>query len=212
MEVIELFTKGGWVMYPILFCSVFAVAIIVAKVRQFVSLRLDDTKSVEEALVLLEQKGASELHHKLQGSKHPVAKVVLQSVALCEHSNLPLSDIEVEIGRVGSDLLRQLESWLRPLSGVAQLSPLLGLLGTVLGMISAFMTIQSAGTAVNPAMLAGGIWEALLTTAFGLTVAVPTMASYYYFEGKVDQVQGLMNSASLRVLLYYKKDLGEALA
>jgi biopolymer transport protein ExbB len=212
MTLVELFLKGGWVMYPILFCSVLAVAIVVAKVRQFLKLRIDDTTHLEVALRSLEEKGSAELRQKLEGSSHPVARVVMQSVSLCENSQLPLADIEVEIGRIGSDLLRQLDCWLRPLNGVAQLSPLLGLLGTVLGMISAFMTIQSAGTAVNPAMLAGGIWEALLTTAFGLIVAVPTMAAYYYFEGKVDQVQGLMNSTTLRVLLYYKKELGEALA
>jgi biopolymer transport protein ExbB len=94
-----------------------------------------------------------------------------------------------------------LESWLRALSSVAHLSPLLGLLGTVLGMITSFRRIEQAGSAVDPAVLSGGIWEALLTTAFGLTIAIPSMAAFYFLEGEVDRVRATMKDTTSRVLL-----------
>ncbi|MFP6717413.1 MAG: MotA/TolQ/ExbB proton channel family protein, partial [Alphaproteobacteria bacterium] len=82
----------------------------------------------------------------------------------------------------------------------ANLSPLLGLLGTVLGMIKAFARLESAGTKVDPAILAGGIWEALLTTAFGLSVAIPALAAFYILEGQVENVRAQMKDATIRVL------------
>ena len=89
---------------------------------------------------------------------------------------------------------------MRGLEVIASLSPLLGLLGTVLGMIKAFVRLESAGTKVDPAILAGGIWEALLTTAFGLSVAIPALAAFYILEGQVENVRAQMKDASIRVL------------
>ena len=86
---------------------------------------------------------------------------------------------------------------------IANLSPLLGLLGTVMGMIGAFAQLEGAGTKVDPALLAGGIWEALLTTAFGLSVAIPSLAAYYILEGQVDNVRANMKDAATRVLGAY---------
>ena len=87
---------------------------------------------------------------------------------------------------LGSQLLEEMEKRLSVLSVTGQLAPLLGLLGTVIGMIRAFMKVQELGGRVNASSLAGGIWEALLTTAFGLSIAIPSLLFYYYFESKVD--------------------------
>ena len=83
---------------------------------------------------------------------------------------------------------------------IANLSPLLGLLGTVLGMIKAFSKLESAGTKVDPTILAGGIWDALLTTAFGLSVAIPALAAFYLLEGKVENSRSLMKDSATRVI------------
>lgn len=93
---------------------------------------------------------------------------------------------EKMITKVGSLELQRLEKNLGSLAVIAHISPLLGLLGTVTGMIKAFMKIQALGGRVDASVLAGGIWEALITTAAGLSVAIPTLVAYYYFEGKVD--------------------------
>ena len=112
-------------------------------------------------------------------------------------------DVEAEMTRVGSAELKNLEAWLRPIGAIAHLAPLLGLLGTVLGMIQAFQKIGVSANQVSPALLAGGIWQALLTTAFGLIVAIPTMAAYYYLEGIVDDVRAKMKDASSRLLIRF---------
>jgi biopolymer transport protein ExbB len=129
-------------------------------------------------------------------------------VEAARSEKLPPADIEAEVSRVGSAEIRNLESWLRGLSGIAHLSPLLGLLGTVMGMITAFIRLEEAGSKVNPSILAGGIWEALLTTAFGLIIAIPAMAAFYYLEGEVDRVRAAMKDVSVRVLLHFGKTGG----
>ena len=110
------------------------------------------------------------------------------------------TDIETEVGRVGTREIKNLERYLRGLEVIANLSPLLGLLGTVLGMIKAFARLETAGTNVDPAILAGGIWEALLTTAFGLSVAIPTLAAFYLLEGKVASCRSLLEDSATRAL------------
>jgi biopolymer transport protein ExbB len=88
--------------------------------------------------------------------------------------------------------LEQLENHLNTLAAIARISPLLGLLGTVTGMILAFKQVEALGGQVNVEVLAGGIWEALLTTAVGLSIAIPTMAAFNYFEARVEKTRSRM--------------------
>src|SRR5262249_28066281 len=92
------------------------------------------------------------------------------------------------------------------------IAPLLGLLGTVSGMVKAFAKLELAGSRVDPAMLAGGIWEALLATVAGLTIAIPAMAAHYIFEGKVDRIRADMKDAAVRVILLNQVEGGEGKA
>ena len=89
---------------------------------------------------------------------------------------------------------------LRGLGIIGHISPLLGLLGTVAGMIEAFITIEELGGRVDASVLAGGIWEALITTAFGLSVAIPAIVFYHYFEGRVDDIAAQMKDAASEIL------------
>ena len=95
-----------------------------------------------------------------------------------------------------ADLGMRLQRGIPMIKTLAALCPLLGLLGTVLGMIGAFSKLEAAGSKVDPALLAGGIWEALLTTAFGLVIAIPALAAYYMFEGRVETVRAAMKDAA----------------
>jgi biopolymer transport protein ExbB len=99
--------------------------------------------------------------------------------------------------------LHELRAFLRPLEVIATLSPLLGLLGTVLGMIVAFQQMEAAGRQVDPTVLSGGIWQALLTTAVGLAVAIPVVAVHSWLERKTDRVAHHMNDAVTRVFTQY---------
>jgi len=99
--------------------------------------------------------------------------------------------------------VRHLSRYLQALATIANVAPLLGLLGTVLGMIKAFMVIQQTGGKVNASVLAGGIWEAMLTTALGLAVALPTMVAHSYLTSQVDQYEARLQDGTV----YFIKSL-----
>ena len=205
MNVVSIFQQGGPVMLVLLALSVLATAIILIKLFQFSRSSLRRTGFVEPALLALQQGEHTRVLDDLQQQPGPVARVLESAVRCGADSDMSARDVEAEVSRVGSAQIRNLESWLRGLSSIAHLSPLLGLLGTVTGMISAFMRLEEAGSRVDPSILSGGIWEALLTTAFGLTVAIPAMAAFYYLEGEVDHVRATMKDASIRVLRHFGK-------
>ena len=129
-----------------------------------------------------------------------MARVMETAINAKAHSGLSVEDRDAEIARVGTAEIRGVESYLRGLEIIANVSPLLGLLGTVLGMITAFSELESAGSKVDPAILAGGIWEALLTTAFGLVVAIPALIMFHVLEGRVDETRATMRDAVVRVI------------
>ncbi len=201
----ELFQQGGSVMYVLLLMSILATAIILLKLYQFYRSALRQTAFVEKAVASIEQGEYALALQDLQRQASPVARVLESAVSFGANPAMSSGDVEAEVSRVGSAQIRNLESWLRGLSSIAHLSPLLGLLGTVTGMIVAFMNLQAAGSRVDPSILSGGIWEALLTTALGLTVAIPAMAAFYYLEGVVDHVRADMKDASIQVLRHFGK-------
>ncbi|MBT3198197.1 MAG: MotA/TolQ/ExbB proton channel family protein, partial [Gammaproteobacteria bacterium] len=132
----------------------------------------------------------------------PIAAVMAKSIQLC-NTTLPFEEnsaAKEELESEGRAQLEHLTSYIRGLDAVAHLSPLLGLLGTVLGMIQAFMQLEGAGVQVDVSLLAGGIWEALVTTAFGLAVAIPALAAVNWLEGIVERVRQDMGDAVTRTL------------
>ncbi len=193
-------------MYVLLGLSVLAAAISLAKLYQFSRLQLRRSESrVAESVELIQEGEYEEALRRLDGCPTPLARVIETTLDCMLDKRRSPQAIDVEIGRVGSNVIRDLESWLRGLSSIAHLSPLLGLLGTVMGMIEAFMELQRAGSHVDPALLSGGIWEALLTTAFGLAVAIPAMASFYMLEGEVDHVRAAMKDKSWALMVHFDK-------
>jgi biopolymer transport protein ExbB len=200
-NVSALLAQGGPVMYVLLGLSVFSLAIVLMKAVQLMRLRLVRIAALDEALAACRRNDFATAHAAVSGCPHPVAVALRVSIETARDSGLGPEAAQAEVERVGTGAVRDLESWLRGLSGIAHLSPLLGLLGTVLGMIKAFMEIQKAGSSVDPAVLSGGIWEALLTTAFGLTIAIPSMAAFYVFEGEVDRIRSRMVDVSTWILV-----------
>ncbi len=192
-------------MLVLLAMSVLAVTIILLKLFQFYRSGLRRLAFVDDTVLAVQRGEHEQAIKRLQQNDNPVAKVLESAIRYGANPIMSTGDVEAEVSRVGSAQIRNLESWLRGLSSIAHLSPLLGLLGTVTGMIVAFMSLEAAGSRVDPSILSGGIWEALLTTAFGLTVAIPAMAAFYYLEGEVDRVRAAMKDASIRVLLHFGK-------
>ena len=189
----EFFLKGGLLMWPILLCSVIAIAIISERLYHFYRARVNiPNLSTQVKRLLLEGK-LDEAKELCEDSPGPVAYILAVGIHIHKRA---YSEKEKMIARAGSRELRRLEKNLRGLGIVAHISPLLGLLGTVTGMIRAFMKIQELGGRVDASVLAEGIWEALITTAAGLSVAIPAIIFYHYFEGKVDNFSSQMKDAA----------------
>ncbi|MDI6732627.1 MAG: MotA/TolQ/ExbB proton channel family protein [Planctomycetota bacterium] len=188
--MLELFVKGGWVMYPILTCSVVALAVAVERALYFLRIRSNDQKLFEEVLNRLKQGRIEEGIVVCALDRSPIARAMTVCLRNFHKGH---AKIEKAIEHEGSKILAGMEKHFRILASIAQAAPLLGLLGTVTGMIKAFMKIEEVGGKVNAIALASGIWEALLTTAFGLIVAIPCLLLYFYFEGRVDDYEKKMH-------------------
>ena len=128
----------------------------------------------------------------------PRARVAAAALAA---RSLPREDAREAVARVARRELQRMRAGLRALEVIATTAPLLGLLGTVLGMIGAFRALQAAGTGADPSVLAGGIWEALLTTAAGMAVAIPASVALSWFEAVAEAAQADMEDLAARILL-----------
>ncbi|OEY66263.1 MotA/TolQ/ExbB proton channel family protein [Marinobacter sp. X15-166B] len=188
---------GGPVVWILAVFSVVALTIILVKLWQFSQARAESTADVSAALSMWRQgKGADAV--KALDTQRPVSAVVAHAMqGHLEAANDALLREETE--RIATGYLNGLRSFFRPLEVIGSLSPLLGLLGTVMGMIVAFQQMETAGSQVDPSVLSGGIWQALLTTAVGLAVAIPVVAAHAWLERKVDRVSASMSDAVTRV-------------
>jgi biopolymer transport protein ExbB len=198
MTIGELLLQGGWPMAPIYLCSIVALAIFSRKLLQFRAERLFQTAWLEPILTSVRSARFDEALERTSSIKHPAARVIETMLATLRTRP---DRVEAEARRVGSLEVQRLEKQIGALSFIAQAAPLLGLLGTVIGMVELFMSLQSAGlTNVDAALLASGIWKALLTTAAGLVVAVPTLAAYSYLHSRTDAFRLTLRDAIERVL------------
>lgn len=178
-------SSGGPVVLVLLALSVSALTIIFFKVWQFRQLRAESSLAEE----FLKHYSRSELPQAkliIQAAKAPRGHLLKQSLELSEHGRLAKPDLELELFRVAKAKLTELSSYLRVLEVIAAMAPLLGLLGTVLGMIEAFQAMEAAGTKVDPSALSGGVWQALLTTAVGLAVAIPVSVVHGWLERRLE--------------------------
>ncbi len=181
----ELFALGGVVMWPLLACSIVGAALIVDRTIALWRLRLSLTEFVAQLQPLVRCGQIERAEAICRSSDHPMAQIAGLYLA---HRREPESIRATILRREGSLVLERLERRLRALSLVGHLSPLLGLLGTVTGLVGAFHQVELHGGQVQPDHLAAGIWEALLTTVFGLVIAIPATAAYHMFEHRVDTV------------------------
>ncbi len=199
MEV-SVFSKGGFVMYALALLSVYAVTVIIFKVMQFRKSNVFDRSFIEPALRDIKHGDREQATNTLKNIRGPVARIMRVTFECVANREMSQKSKEAEIARIGSADIRYLESHLRGLEMTAMIAPLMGLLGTVIGMINSFSKLSSAGTHVDPTVLAGGIWEALLTTAGGLAVAIPALAAHYVLDGVIEKVRASMKDVSVQIL------------
>ena len=179
---------GGPVMAILGVMSVIALALVLLKLWQFWMLRIGNVKFVEPCIQQWRAGDVQNALNRLSSTPNPIARV-MEVVLYGHQENLPESQVREESQRVAMYWLADSRRYLRGLEVIATLSPLLGLLGTVLGMIEAFQALEQAGSRADPSVLSGGIWEALLTTAAGLSVAIPTVAALNWLEQAVDNLR-----------------------
>lgn len=178
----ELLSLGGPVVAVLIGLSLVALAICLVKLYQFSRARLWHGRRLHDALELWLAGNAQAAMSRLARLDNPAAATLMHAMRL-ELSGQNEVVVREEIERVAADGLREMRAYIRPLEVIAQVAPLIGLFGTVLGMITAFRSLQEAGSAVDPALLAGGIWVALLTTAAGLALAIPLNLIVSWFDG-----------------------------
>ncbi len=189
---------GGPVVWVLMAFSVIALAVVLLKLWQFIWMQPENTADVETSLKHWQQGDLSQAvaHLKISRPASNIAFVAMHGLSGA-HSDIGL--LKEELSRIARSYLEQLRSYLRLLEVIGNLSPLLGLLGTVQGMILAFQRMEEAGSQVDPSVLSGGIWQALLTTAVGLIVAIPVVALHNWLERKAERVAGVMQDVTTRV-------------
>jgi len=182
--MLEVFDKGGFLMYPIFICSLFAVTIFFERMFYLKSVKAKSKRFVERVKNLV-KKGSIELAiSACRKSPTPISQIMLAGLIKYGRGR---EQIKEAIEDSANQEIPLLERNLSFLSTIGNITPLLGLLGTVFGMIKAFNVIAIMGVG-QPEALAGGISEALLTTAFGLSVAIPTVVIYNYLTHRVDKL------------------------
>ncbi len=198
-EVWSILLLGGPVVGVLIFMSVVATAIVLVKLWQFRVSHALCFGNVRKAVALKRQDRLHESLACVQGDRNPVARTFTLALRGKIGGAVPDAEIREEVQRFGRMQIENLRSYLRPLEVIASLAPLLGLFGTVLGMISAFQQMEAAGSRVDPSVLSGGIWEALLTTAVGLAVAIPAVAALNWLERTVERVEAEMSDAMAQI-------------
>jgi biopolymer transport protein ExbB len=199
--LVELFHKGGFVMWPLFICSVVGFAIILERSIFFVRLRFNYRVFVRVLKELLSAGKVSEAITICRKHPHPVSRISELYLKHLKYDSMR----EQLLKREGSFALERVESRLRALAAITHIAPLLGLLGTVLGLVAAFHQIEVLGGQAQPADLAGGIWEALTTTVFGLLIAIPCMAAYHGFESVADRIARRMQFVVSELDEYFGK-------
>lgn len=180
--MLGLFTAGGALMWPILLCSIIALTLISERFWSLRSRRVIPEASVTQAMALLSHPDKAKLESLARSS--PLGRIFATAL---KYSNADIQVIHEHVEEAGRHAVHELEKYLSGLGTIAAIAPLLGLLGTVVGMIDVFSNIMMQGVGQSQA-LAGGIAVALLTTAAGLLVAIPSLIAHRYFERQVENL------------------------
>jgi biopolymer transport protein ExbB len=194
--VLELVQSGGWLMVPILLCSVAAVAIIIERLWYLRKKRIAPPQLVAQVQQALARKELTADQIAAVGKTSPLGRILAVGLLNMERDREVMKDAIEEVGR---HIVHELGRYLNTLGTIAAITPLLGLLGTVIGMIQVFAAITSFGVG-DPTVLAGGISQALITTAAGLSIGIPALMFHRYFRGRVNELTVEMEQQALHLV------------
>jgi biopolymer transport protein ExbB len=197
--VLDLLDKGGIAIWAILAASIFALALILWKLWRLSAMGAWRREPAETAVALWQAGETERAAATARAGRGSCADLVAVAIACAGDASMARDEALAETTRVAKRHLGEAQAGLRGLEAVATIAPLLGLFGTVLGMISAFQALETAGAQADPAALAGGIWEALLTTAAGMGVAIPVSAALTWYESVIDRLRRDMEDMATRI-------------
>ncbi|MBL7081894.1 MAG: MotA/TolQ/ExbB proton channel family protein [Candidatus Omnitrophica bacterium] len=198
----QTFLKGGPIMWPILLCSIFAMAIIIERSWYLHRIKIDTRIFLKKILERLKARNLTDALNVCRQSSSPIAYILKAGIEKHIHLSSQAKEVKFDERRLLREDIKEameeaslfvvpdLEKNMTTLATLAHISPLLGLLGTVTGILHCFQAIQfrsSGANPVSPGYLAGGIWEALLTTVAGLTVAIPAFVAYNYLVNRISR-------------------------
>ncbi|MCL7945782.1 MotA/TolQ/ExbB proton channel family protein [Marinobacter sp. ATCH36] len=192
----ELLKAGGILMVPILACSILALAIILERFWSLRPSRVAPQQTINELWRWIKKKELNGRKLKALQASSPLGRILAGGLMNAKHGREIMKE---SIEHEASQVIHDLERFLNPLGTVATITPLLGLLGTVIGMIKVFAEIQLAGVG-DAGNLAGGISEALITTASGLSVAIPALICHRYFIRRVDELVVGMEQEAIKLV------------
>jgi biopolymer transport protein ExbB len=198
-QLLTLFADGGWMMYPLVLCSLIALGVIIAKgwtLHMAHSGTARVVAAVEEAALSGNLEEALDVAIRTPG---PAAAILVVGLRRIARRRVAEGEVDKAIATTGAIELGFLERGLVILATIANVAPLMGFLGTVAGMILAFGAIEQAGD-VDPSLVAGGIKVALLTTAAGLVIAIPVNIAYNFFVTRIDQLIVDMERGSQKII------------
>ena len=204
--MLEIVQAGGWLMLPIIACSVVAVAIVLERLWTLQHARVLPPHVTAQAWAWVKNNELDSKNLQALHQSSPLGQLLAAGLA---HRFNTRDVLKESIEDAGRHVVHELERYLNTVGTIAGISPLLGLLGTVSGMIRSFTAITSEGVG-NPTVLAGGISEALITTAAGLIVAIPALIAYRYLRGRIDSLVIEMEKESMKfleVLLQHRSEL-----
>jgi biopolymer transport protein ExbB len=182
--VLELVTAGGWLMVPIIFSSVVVLAICAERLYTLNTNKISPPHLLATVWKQLKAEGLDVTKLRTLRQSSPLGRILAAGLGNASQGRDVMKE---SIQEAASHVVHDLERYLNTLGTIAAVTPLLGLLGTVMGMIKVFAEIMAQGTG-NASVLAGGISEALITTAAGLSVAIPALVMHRYFIGRIDGI------------------------
>ena len=192
----EIVKSGGWLMLPIILCSIVAFAIIGERLWSLQRKRIIPKHLVAQIWHMQSKGNITQEQLSSVRSSSPLGRVLAAGLSNVNNSREVMKESIEETGR---HVVHELERYMNSLGTIAAITPLLGLLGTVIGMIKVFSVITAQGVG-NPAVLAGGISEALITTAAGLSVAIPSLMAHRYFRGLIDGLVVFMEQEAIKMV------------
>ncbi|WP_297453557.1 MotA/TolQ/ExbB proton channel family protein [Persephonella sp.] len=197
--IIQIFQKGGPIMYPLLFLGILAIAFIIERLYSLSSRKTFPVRKLEEISFYIQEGRFAEAITIAKNTNSVATTLVagiLEAYIRGRKDEQQLKTVAEEIARAE---IPKLEGYINAIGAIAAIAPLLGFLGTVVGMIQVFEALSVEGLS-NPQVLSAGISQALITTAFGLSIAIPTLAAYWYFRSKLSFIVSQMENLATELI------------